>query len=241
MRNVKMKPWAYATSITTSISLLGCAISSKPGNSVPIIINIPNANSPAQNPKIEKKELGENLQVLVNDLKPFADYDSNVPRLIPYRNPIPRGYSKGGVPTWGTKLRPVYSFSKKAVKISTVKSKIYVSFRDVYHNGELDLEFRIPTESGENMSIRRVLPPYEQLDEAEECIKSNDPLGYFVCTEISLDDKVIEEFEGDVSYVHRKWNERKKVDHYDQHFVGKLSVLQSGAFITVAPIRDPYK
>jgi len=140
----------------------------------------------------------------------------------------------------------VYRLQEPAVKIPLYNAYAIISLRDIYHDGNSDLEIRVISEEGDiKMKIYRDLFPFGSLDEVDKCGIEWDEaarITYYPCSRIANDGKENRSFANIINRLASKLEDKVPASGPDYKYVESKYILErSEGVIHLTKFESPYK
>lgn len=213
------------------ISLIGCCAPVKPVRETPAR-TIPERYTSAEYKIVP--DTSSAIEEIVAELQPAVGKAKC--RKITYYN----------IDSMKNEERKVYKLQEPVVKIPLYNADAIISLRDIYQDGNLDLEIRIlPKERKVKMKVYRDLSPFDSLDEVDECeIKwdTAERIAYYPCERIKIDQKEKRSFSNIVNRIAGNLeNKAAPFDADHQYAESKYILERSEAVMHMFEFESPYR
>ena len=144
--------------------------------------------------------------------------------------------------------REVYKLQEPAVKIRLYDSDVIISLRDVYHDGNLDLEIREIPEGDKKdtrMKVYRDLFPLGSLDQFDECEMKRDDvekITYYPCLSREVNEKKKYSFANLISRIMINFDDKIPASETDYGYTESILMLaRSKGVIYLIGLKSPYR
>jgi len=180
----------------------------------------------------EKQDYDSVVEKIVSECKHLATKKRAKSKTILHFNQDSEEYEK----------REVYKLQEPVVKISMYKSDVIISLRDIYQDGNVDLEIRVISEEGK-MKIYRDLFPFDSLNEVDECsIEWDRGLVYYSCKRKTIDEVEKRLFSNIIKRVENKLNGEVPLLKTGYHYTESKYILErSEGIVHLTGFESPYK
>ena len=137
--------------------------------------------------------------------------------------------------------REVYRLQETATKIRLHKSHVIISLRDIYQDGNIDLELRVIIKEGE-MKIYRDIFPFGNLNEFEECKMEWKEIIYYSCSRKTATKIENRSFANIVVRIANNLGDSVPLLETDYHYTESRYILERDeAIVHMINFKSPYK